>query len=290
MQSESDTPAISVDDLHVTYSTSFEARHTSSRFLPKGLRAKKARAVPAVQGVTFDVPRGQVLGLIGKNGSGKSTILRAIAGVLPPSRGRITVRGRLAPLLSLGVGFNATLSGRDNILLGGLVAGFTSAEMKGRVDEIIEFSGLDDAIGRAVRTYSSGMRARLAFSVAAYLEPDVLLIDEVLAPGDAEFKIRASEKINDLIRSDATVILVTHALGEVRALCEHVIWLQDGAIEMVGHPNDVIPAFHEFQGVDTSATDDMIEEWTLKKLGAEGMETLREAEAVRKAEAGSTEG
>lgn len=274
MRSESDLPAISVEDLHITYSASFEARHTNRRFLPKGLRAKKAKPVTAVKGVSFDVPRGQVLGLVGKNGSGKSTTLRGIAGVLPPSSGQITVRGRVAPLLSLGVGFNGTLSGRDNITLGGLVAGFTPAEMKGRTDEIIEFSGLGDAIGRAVRTYSSGMRARLAFAVAAYLEPDVLLIDEVLAPGDAEFKVRASEKINDLIRSDATVILVTHALGEVRALCEHVIWMHQGEVKMVGSPSDVIPAFQEFQGVDQSGAMDMIEQWTLKKLGFDSVEEM----------------
>ncbi len=283
MRSESDLPAISVEDLQITYSASFESRHTNRRFLPKGLRAKRARPVSAVRGISFDVPRGSVLGMIGKNGSGKSTTLRAIAGVLPASTGKITVRGRVAPLLSLGVGFNATLSGRDNIKLGGLVAGFTPAEMKGRVDEIIEFAGLGDAINRAVRTYSNGMRARLAFSVASYLEPDVLLLDEVLAPGDAEFKVRASEKIKDLISSDATVVLVSHALGEIQALSDHVIWLRDGTIEMEGEPSEVVERFQEAYGANREAQVDMIEVWMMKKLGLDA-DAMRDAGAdARKA-------
>src|SRR4051794_5744053 len=196
--------------------------------------------IEALRGVSFQVPAGSVYGVIGRNGAGKSTLLRTIAGILPPTAGRVAVWGRVTPLLSLGVGFNRELTGRDNILLGGLTAGLSAAEVYDNFAAVEEFAGLGDAIDFPMRTYSSGMFGRLAFSVAAHLRPEILLIDEALAAGDAAFKLKSMGKITELCQQDCTVLIVSHGLEVVKALAERCVWLDRGIVRSEGPAEDVV--------------------------------------------------
>ena len=200
LPSDSDRPpAVWVDDLWVSFRVTREKNQTLKGTLARMRdRSKQSMLIEALRGVSFQVPAGSVYGVIGRNGAGKSTLLRTIAGILPPTAGRVAVWGRVTPLLSLGVGFNRELTGRENILLGGLTAGLTAAEVYANFDAVEEFAGLGDAIDFPMRTYSSGMFGRLAFSVAAHLKPEILLIDEALAAGDAAFKLKSMGKIVEL--------------------------------------------------------------------------------------------
>jgi lipopolysaccharide transport system ATP-binding protein/teichoic acid transport system ATP-binding protein len=170
-------------------------------------------------------------------------MLRTIAGILPPSYGRVTVWGHVTPLLSLGVGFNRELSGRENILLGGLTAGLTPERVEERFDEVVEFAGLGEALNFPMRTYSSGMFGRLAFSVAAHLDPDILLIDEALSAGDAAFKLKCMSKIVELCERDCTVLIVSHGLEVIRMLASRAVWLDRGLVRMDSEAKEVITAY-----------------------------------------------
>lgn len=258
----SDQIAIRVDDLHITYRTVLDKKQTLRGIFSRKEREKRARnvrVVKAVRGVSFDVPRGSVLGIIGPNGAGKSTLLRGIAGILPPEKGRIEVAGQVSTLLALGLGFNTALSGRENIEIGGLAAGLSKAEIARREEEIIEFAGIGDFIDMPMRTYSSGMKGRLAFAVSTSLDPDILLIDEALSAGDAAFKKKASQRMRDLCGENRTIVLVSHGLGNIKELADRALWLQDGAIKEAGEPEAVIAAYTNFSNVDegSGATQEM---------------------------------
>ncbi len=191
-------PAIRVQDLTVTYRTTYERVPTfKSTLVRLGRRERAVREIEA-RSVSFDVPHGEVMGVVGVNGAGKSTLMRAVAGILPPTRGRIIVNGRVSTLLALGVGFNAALSGRENVVLGGLAAGYSRAQVEAKYEEIAEFADLGDFLDLPMKTYSSGMYSRLAFSVAVHMEPDILIVDEALSAGDAKFRQKAQRKMLDL--------------------------------------------------------------------------------------------
>ena len=235
--------AVSVRNLGLTYTTAIDKRPTlKARAKALGRGSKQTRVVRALDDVNLDVNYGQVLGVIGTNGAGKSTLMRCIAGILPPSQGRIEVNGSVSTLLALGVGFNPSMSGRDNVYLGGLAAGMTREEITGHFDEIAEFSELGDAIDAPMRTYSSGMFARLAFSVAATVRPDILIIDEALSTGDAKFKEKSLNRIKELRSDDRALILVSHAMKTLRETCNDIAWLHKGKIVQRGEPNQVIDA------------------------------------------------
>jgi ABC-type polysaccharide/polyol phosphate transport system ATPase subunit len=207
-------------------------------------RSKQTMLIEALRGVSFQVPAGSVYGVIGRNGAGKSTMLRTVAGILPPTAGRVAVWGRVSPLLSLGVGFNRELTGRENILLGGLTAGLTAAEVYASYDAVEEFAGLGDAIDFPMRTYSSGMFGRLAFAVAAHQKPEILLIDEALSAGDASFKQKSMNKIKELCdHQDCTVLIVSHGLEVVKQLADGCVWLDRGIVRAQGSANDVVAAY-----------------------------------------------
>ena len=250
-------PAVWVDDVWVSFRVTREKNQTLKGTIA-GLRdrSKRAMLIEALRGVSFQVPAGSVYGVIGRNGAGKSTLLRTIAGILPPTAGRVAVWGRVTPLLSLGVGFNRELTGRENILLGGLTAGLTAAEVYDRFDAVEEFAGLGDAIDFPMRTYSSGMFGRLAFSVAAHLQPEILLIDEALAAGDAAFKQKSMDKIRELCEQEhCTVLIVSHGLEVVKALAEGCVWLDRGLVRMEGTADDVVAAYMDEEHIEaTSAT------------------------------------
>jgi ABC-type polysaccharide/polyol phosphate transport system ATPase subunit len=246
--------AISVQDVHVTYRINLQKVPTlKSAIVRLGRRERVIREVKALQGVSFDVKHGQVMGVIGANGAGKSTLMRTVAGILAPSAGRIEVTGRVSTLLALGVGFNAALSGRENVTLGGLAAGLTRAEIKRKYEEITAFAELEDFMDMPMRTYSSGMYSRLAFAVAVHMDPDILIIDEALSAGDAHFKEKAQKKMEELVGRARTMLVVSHALGTIKELCDEAIWLHKGKLIRRGEPGEIIDAYTKFLHVGESA-------------------------------------
>jgi len=210
--------------------------------LPKSLKGFKKRYT-VFREISFQIAKGECVGFIGRNGVGKSTLLGLIAGVLKPDSGKIVVKGRVSPLLELGAGFHPDLTGRENILLNGVLLGMTKAEVKAKLDLIVEFSGLKDFIDQPIRTYSSGMVARLAFSVIAHLDPEILLIDEILAVGDAEFQKKSFQKILEFKEKGTTIVLVSHSLDSIVKVCDRAIWLENGGIKMDGETKEVVSAY-----------------------------------------------
>ena len=243
----------------MTYRTTLERKPTlRNRLLRLGRRERIVHEVKALRDVSFEVPQGTVLGVVGVNGAGKSTLMRTVAGILPPTAGRIEVQGRVSTLLALGVGFNADLSGRENVVLGGLAAGLTREQLAEKYDEIAEFAELGDAMNLPMRRYSSGMYGRLAFSVAVNMEPDILLIDEALSVGDARFRRKSFAKMRELCDRAGTILVVSHALRSIRRLCNEVLWLNDGQIVMRDEPGPVIEAYRRF--LDVGDGEDLAEE------------------------------
>ena len=246
--------AVSVQSVGLTYTTSVDKKPTlKARIKRLGRSGKYSRTVTALNDVSIDVHYGTVLGIIGSNGAGKSSLMRVISGIIPPSQGRIEVYGSVSTLLALGVGFNASLTGRENVYLGGLASGMTRAEIDSQFEEIAEFSELGDAIDSPMRTYSSGMYARLAFSVAATVQPDILIVDEALSTGDAHFKEKSLNRIKELRTADRALILVSHAMATIEDVCNEVAWLHKGKLMARGNPAEVIKQYREFMQVGKSA-------------------------------------
>jgi ABC-type polysaccharide/polyol phosphate transport system ATPase subunit len=243
-----------VEDVSVTYRTSLEAAPTlKSTVLKLGRREKVVREVHALKGVSYEVPEGQVLGVVGANGAGKSTLMRTVAGILPPNSGRVEVHGRVSTLLALGVGFNRKMTGRQNVVLGGLAAGLTRDQLAEKYDEIVRFAELEDFMDMPMRTYSSGMYGRLAFAVAVTMEPEILLIDEALSVGDARFRKKSFRKMRELCGENRTILLVSHALGSIKELCDQAIWIHKGELRMWDDPDAVVDAYTEFLEVGEDA-------------------------------------
>ncbi len=200
-------------------------------------------SILALDAVTFTVSHGEILGVIGPNGAGKSTLMKIIARVLPPSSGRVIVRGSVAPMIELGAGFNPEFTARENVIIYGALLGRDPKFMRDRVDVIVEWAGVADFVDIPVRTFSSGMKGRLAFSVATDIEPDILLVDEVLAVGDQAFRKKSEVRMNELISGGASVVVVSHALGLVRRLSERVMWIDSGRVKMIGPAQEVVDAY-----------------------------------------------
>lgn len=213
--------------------------------LPDLIRSMRADRFLALDDISLEVRQGEAVGIIGANGSGKSTLLGLIAGVIGPQAGTVEVHGRVAPLLELGAGFHYELTGHENIVLNGVLMGLTRREVAARMDAIVAFSGLEASLNEPLRTYSSGMVARLGFSVAVHLNPDILLIDEILGVGDTHFQARCYERLEDFRRQGTTFVIVSHALAEIRMLCDRVVWLAGGKIMMQGEPDGVIAAYEK---------------------------------------------
>ncbi len=236
--------AIEVKNLSISYK-SLKA-YSIKKMLLKG-KSNNNDSFQAVKDVTFSVPKGEIWGIIGKNGSGKSTMLKAIGGIFSPDRGTIDLKGHSVSLLAIGVGFKVNLTGRENIMLVGLLLGFTEKEIRDKTESIIEFSELGDFIDKPVRTYSSGMHSKLAFSITAILETDIMLVDEVLSVGDEHFKKKSMKKMRELIGDEnRTVLIVSHNISTLKELCTRVIWMHDGEIKMIGEPTEVLDQYAEF--------------------------------------------
>ena len=240
-------PAIVVRDLHVDFKVYADRMFTVRRLLMGGMRARVAQEVHAVRGVSFEVGVGEVVGVIGANGTGKSTLLRAIAGLLPPSSGSVMVRTQPV-LLTVAAALKPDLSGYRNITLGCLAMGLPMSEIRQRIDEVAEFAELGDALSRPLRTYSSGMRARLAFAIATLQQPDLLLIDEALAVGDRQFRTKSLARVRELQAEAASIVMVTHNMNEIRTTCSRAIWLDEGRVRMDGDTETVLAAYEEGSG------------------------------------------
>lgn len=211
-----------------------------SALLKRDLRPAPEAAVPALVDVSFAVHRGEAFGIIGRNGSGKSTLLKIISGILKPSSGRVAVSGRIAALIELGAGFHPEITGRENVYINGIMLGLSRREVDARFDRIIEFAGIGEFLDQPVKTYSSGMYVRLGFAVAVHVDPDILLIDEVLSVGDEEFSQKCVSKIQEMKYRGVTLVFVTHQLDQVRKLCDRALWLDHGATVAAGDPVRVV--------------------------------------------------
>lgn len=236
--------SITVDDLHIRYRNI--KKFSIKQQLLQG-KHQKNDFFEAVRGVSFEVEEGKILGIIGKNGSGKSTMLRAIAGVFCADEGSIDLHGHSVSLMAIGVGFQKELTGRENIMLSGMLLGFNEEQINQKMDEIIEFAELGKFIDMPVRTYSSGMYSKLAFAITAILETDIMLVDEVLSVGDQKFKKKSYQKMKDLINDKhRTVVIVSHNIGTLKELCDQVMWMHEGEIKMIGEPEEVLNQYEEF--------------------------------------------
>jgi lipopolysaccharide transport system ATP-binding protein len=214
-----------------------------SALLGRDLRPTPEASVPALKDVSFVVDRGEAFGIIGRNGSGKSTLLKIISGILKPTTGTVAVTGRVAALIELGAGFHPEITGRENIYINGIMLGLTRREIDARFAKIVDFSGIADFIDQPVKTYSSGMYVRLGFAVAVHVDPDILLIDEVLSVGDEEFSAKCIAKIQEMKYRGVTLLFVTHQLDQVRNLCDRALWLDHGEPEAIGDPARVVDAY-----------------------------------------------
>ncbi len=235
--------AIEVNDVHISYRILNNVSIRSSLFR----RKTRDEVFEAVKGVSFKVNKGDILGIIGKNGSGKSTLLRSMAGVFSPNSGTIDLHGNSVSLMALGVGFKPLLTGRANIMLSGLLLGFTEKQVQEKLEDIIAFAELGDFIDKPVRTYSSGMNSKLAFAITAMLETDIMLVDEVLSVGDERFKRKSLNKMKELINDDdRTVVIVSHNIETLEELCNDVMWLHEGEIVEIGKPKEVLKRYKAF--------------------------------------------
>lgn len=237
--------AIKASDLGIRYRRYLRKDWTLKDSVLNAFRGTRFESFWALRNLNLDVARGTSLGVVGSNGAGKSTLLKAIAGVLPASEGTIHVHGKVAPLLELGAGFKAELTGRENIYFNGAVMGLSRKQVDERVERIIDFAQIGDFIDAPVHTYSSGMKARLGFAVATEVDADVLLVDETLSVGDAEFKARAEARTKSLFESHHTIVLVSHNLEQIRDLCERAILIRSGHLELDSTPDEVITKYHE---------------------------------------------
>lgn len=237
-------PVIQLENVSVSYRLPSERIGTFKEYAIRKLQRKiRIEQFWALTDVSLQVNRGEVFGLIGNNGAGKSTLLKVISKVLKPTKGRVVVYGKIAPLLELGAGFHPELSGRENVFLNGALLGYSRAEMEAVFDEIVEFSELEQFINSPIRTYSSGMYARLGFAVATAHMPEILILDEILSVGDEAFQRKCNHRMKRFQQSGATVLMVSHGLDMLESMCDRIAWIDHGKMQQIGEPQEVISAY-----------------------------------------------
>ena len=247
---------ILLEDVGVRYRIASERVATFKEYMIRRFQGKIALGdFWALHHLDLSIYKGEMLGLIGPNGAGKSTLLKLIARVMRPTKGRVWVRGVVAPLLEFGAGFHPDLTGRENIFLNGALLGFTNDEMQEKFDRIVDFAELWEFIDVPVRNYSSGMAARLGFAVATDIDPDILILDEVLSVGDEGFQRKSFSRMEDFRNQGATIILVSHNMDTISEMCDRSVWLDHGQIKMVGKTSDVVPTYREDQLPGEESTD-----------------------------------
>lgn len=231
---------IEVSDVSMRFRMNSDKIMSLKEYVTTALRGKlNYQEFTALDHVSFEVKKGETLGLIGRNGAGKSTMLKVISGILKPTEGSVVCRGNVVPMLELGSGFDFDLTGRENIFLNGAILGYSEEFLNARYDEIVEFSELGQFIEVPIRNYSSGMLARLAFSIATVVQPEILIVDEILSVGDAQFQEKSKKRMLELMGGGTTVLFVSHSIEQVKEMCGRVVWLEQGKAQMIGTANEV---------------------------------------------------
>lgn len=237
---------IKVDNVCMTYKMSYDRIKSLKEYLMTFVKGKlKYEEFHALKNVSFEVNKGEVVGIIGRNGAGKSTILKVISGILKPTKGTVTIGGNIVPMLELGSGFDHDLTGRENIFLNGAILGYSKEFLLEKYDEIVKFSELGKFIDVPIRNYSSGMLMRLAFSIATVVNPEILIVDEILAVGDDKFQEKSKARMLELMGGGTTVLFVSHSLGQIREMCNKVVWLESGTVKMYGSTKEICDEYEK---------------------------------------------
>ena len=242
-----DNVAIRVTNLSMDFKYSKDKIDSLKEYIIRTIKRdkRKSRKVRVLDNINFEVKRGEKLGILGFNGAGKSTLLKIISGIYEPSEGEVKINGKIAPLLELSAGFDKNYTGRDNIYLNGAFLSMDKKYLDSKIDEIIEYSELGEYIDVPIKNYSKGMKAKLGFSIATLIEPDILIIDEILSVGDIKFRKKSGKKINEMMAEGVTVILVSHSIRQVKRICDRCIWIDDGKLVMEGPAEEVCNAYIE---------------------------------------------
>lgn len=239
-------PIIQINDVTMRFRLSNDRILSLKEFVTTALRGKlQYKEFEALKHVTFDVNRGETVGIIGRNGAGKSTLLKIISGILKPTQGSIKVCGNVVPMLELGSGFDMDLSGRENIFLNGAILGYNEPFLKEKYDEIVNFSELGQFVEIPIRNYSSGMMARLAFSIASVIQPEILIVDEILSVGDADFQEKSRKRMLEMMGGGTTVLFVSHNIGQIEEICKKVVWLEQGRVKCIGSTKEVCDLYKQ---------------------------------------------
>ena len=243
-------PMIEVKNVKMKFKMSDEPLNSLKEVFTKAVTGKlKFNEFLAMDDVSFNVEKGETLGLIGSNGAGKSTTLKVISGILKPTEGKVITRGNIVPMLELGAGFDLELTGKENIYLNGAILGYTKEYLESKYEEIVEFAEIKDFIDMPIRNYSSGMMARLAFSIASVVQPEILIVDEILAVGDVKFQQKSYKRMQELMSGGATVLFVSHDLDKIEEMCDHVLWLDKGKVKQYGDAKQVCDDYRKAQGI-----------------------------------------
>ena len=235
---------IEVENVGIKFLVANDKVNSLKEFTTSMLKKKiKFREFWPIKDVSFQIEKGDVLGIVGRNGAGKSTLLKIISGIVKPTKGKVKIEGSIVPMLELGSGFDFDLSGKENIYLNGAILGYTKEFLDSKYDEIVQYAELEEFISQPIRNYSSGMLMRLAFSIATVVEPDILIVDEILAVGDARFQEKSKARMMELMSGGTTVLFVSHSLGEIQKMCNKVLWLEDGYVKMFATSDEVCDAY-----------------------------------------------
>ena len=241
---------IEVKNVKMKFKMSDEPLNSIKEIFTKAVTGKlKFNEFLALDDVSFTVEKGETLGLIGSNGAGKSTTLKVISGILKPTEGKVITRGNIVPMLELGAGFDLELTGRENIYLNGAILGYTKEYLESKYDEIVEFAEIKEFIDMPIRNYSSGMMARLAFSIASVVQPEILIVDEILAVGDVKFQKKSYKRMQELMSGGATVLFVSHDIDKIEEMCDKVVWLEKGKVKRSGPAKQVCIEYKKEQGI-----------------------------------------
>lgn len=233
-------PAIKVEDIHIRFNMSKEKVNGIKEYLLKFIKRELLyEEFWALRGVSLEISQGEVFGIVGLNGAGKSTLLKVVAGVLEPTKGKVEIKGNIAPLIELGAGFDMELTARENVYLNGAILGYSKAFLNEKFDEIIEFAEIREFLDVPLKNYSSGMVARIAFAIATIVEPEILIVDEILGVGDFKFQEKCKKRIKKMIEDNVTVIMVSHSIDQIRSMCDRAILLEKGKIIEIGDANEI---------------------------------------------------
>lgn len=242
---------IKVDNVSMRFNLGIEKNFSIKQafvdFFTPNKKKKKSEDFWALNNVSFDVKKGEVVGLIGSNGAGKSTLLKVVSGVMKPTKGKVQVDGVISPMIELGAGFDPELTARENIFLNGAILGYSKSFLESKFDEIVEFSELKDFLDVPVKNFSSGMTAKLAFSIATIVDPEVLIVDEILSVGDIKFQEKSKNKMMEMIKGGTTVLYVSHSLESIKDLCTKVVWLEHGQIVKIGKTDEICNEYYKEQ-------------------------------------------